>query len=241
LLGKRHGTDARRRSLGLWILSCNQHCSQERHIPLNDPTDLDSIADISSEHKRELSHMIEEQAEAERDFACMRSSSGCFDEPSAVRAPTPPNQLGPSWILPGAAVEVTLEREAGGVTLVRRALNGAALDRWAVLSADRAEHTAPPSLSQPVPVDAGYLAVLSSEAGSVFAALVRFDAQGRLVGAPALTATMDQGIWLGGCTGKTCLIAVAKGRSIVGRVVRVTPDIARPCESQATIKYSDVP
>jgi hypothetical protein len=183
--------------------------------------------------------MIEEQAEAERQFACMQSSSGCHDEPGIAHASVPPNQLGPSWHLPGAAVEVTIERDTEGIALVRRAMNGARLDRWLILSTGRAEHLQPPRLGEPVPLETGYLAVLSSESGSVSAALIRFDAQGRLVGAPVLTATMDQRIWLGSCTKRTCLVAVAKGRSIVGQVLRVAPNTAPPCESQATITYSD--
>ena len=239
LLGKRHTSAARRPSLGLWVLGCSRHCAQVRHIPLNDPIDLEPIGVVRSEQKGQLLRMIEEQARAERHFACIQSSSGCHDEPSIPRAPVPPNQLGPSWKLPRAAVEVTLERETEGVVLVRRGMNGARLDRWLVLSADRAEHLEPPRLGEPVPVEAGYLVVLSSESGSVSAALIRLDVQGRLVGAPVLTATMDQGIWLGSCTNGTCLVAVAKGRSIVGQVLRVTSNTALPCESQATIRYSD--
>ncbi|MBN2193038.1 MAG: hypothetical protein JW751_09500 [Polyangiaceae bacterium] len=164
------------------------------------------------------------------------SSAGCRDGLGVGGAATPAPAVEAGWLLPGGAVRLELERGPGGIALVRRSGEGAPLERWLLLSAERAFHVNAPRLTEPERVAGGYLALLTWDGPAVYGALLRLDGDGRLVGAPVRVATLDQGLWSGGCSADVCLVAVADGTSVFGHVLRLTASEAPPCESQAAVE-----
>jgi len=226
------------RGPGLWVLRCDGRCEQERYTALEDPAALDAVPALEPSQRAELARAIEAEHQAERRERCQRSSVGCREELGVGVAATqaPPAEAG--WLLSGGAVRLELERGPRGVDLVRRSGEGALLDRWLLLSAERASHVNAPRLTEPERVAGGYLALLTWEGPAVYGALLRFDGDGRLVGAPVRVATLDQGLWSGGCSADACLVAVADGTSVFGHVLRLTASEAPPCESQAAVESS---
>jgi hypothetical protein len=224
-------------AFGLWILGGQGDIRQQHYVGLPSTADLERVSELAEQHRAVLSRELELEMARRAREACMMSSVGCEDEGRGAPAPRPPEELGPSWPLPGCGVRVQLERAPGGISLVRRTEAGAPLERWLLLSHERAEYIGPPRLTEPTQVPGGYLALLVADNASIHAALVRLDEQGKLLGAPVRVATLDQGVWLGGCSDRTCLVAVAHGSQIVGRVVRLVETSASPCESQAAVVY----
>ncbi len=236
LLGRTRCRTQPCRGLGLWLLRCDGRCEQERYAALDAPAALDAVPALQTRQRAELARAIDAEREAERRERCRRSSAGCRDElgVGGAAAPTPPAELG--WLLPGGAVRLELERGPRGIALVRRSGEGAALERWLLLSAERAFHVNAPRLTEPERVAGGYLALLTWDGPAVYGALLRLDGDGRLVGAPVRVATLDQGLWSGGCSAEACLVAVADGTSVFGHVLRLTETQAAPCESQAAVE-----
>ena len=222
--------------LGLWLLRCDGRCEQERYAALDAPAALDAVPALEPRQRTELARAIEAEREAERRERCRRSSVGCRDELTVggAAAPAPPAEAG--WLLPGGAVRLELERGPGGIALTRRSGEGVLLDRWLLLSAERALHVNAPRLAEPERIEDGYLALLTWDGPAVYGAVLRLDGEGRLLGAPVRAATLAQGLWFGGCSADACLVAVADGTSVFGHVLRLTASEAPPCESQEAVE-----
>ncbi len=236
LLGRTRCRTEPCRGLGLWLLRCDGRCEQERYTTLDASAALDAVPSLKPPQRAELARAIEAEREAERRERCQRSSAGCRDELGVrgAAAPAPPAE--PGWLLPGGAVRLELERGPRGIALVRRSGEGAALERWLLLSPERAFHVNAPRLTEPERVAGGYLALMTWDGPAVYGALLRLDGDGRLVGAPVRVATLAQGLWSGGCSAEACLVAVADGTSTYGHVLRLTESQAAPCESQAAVE-----
>jgi hypothetical protein len=237
LLGKPTCDGKRCPPYGLWILNCERQCRQEHYLELRDAAELERIGTLGQQQRTVLTRELGLEAERRDHEVCVRSSVGCRDHGPPRAAPRPSKQLGPSWGLPNAGVRLGLEREVRGICLVRRTNQGVLLERWLLLSAERAEHMHPPHLTEPTRVSGGYLAFVISDGPGKHAALVRLDADGRLLGAPVRMATLESDVWSGGCADRSCLIAVSDGRTIAARVVRLTETTALPCESQSPVVY----
>ncbi len=236
LLGRTRCRTSPCRGLGLWLLRCDGRCEQERYAAVDDPAALDAVSALEPSQRAELARALGAEFEAARRERCRRSSAGCRDELGVGGAATPAPPAEAGWLLPGGAVRLELERGPRGIALVRRSGEGATLERWLLLSAERASHVNAPRLTEPERVAGGYLALLTWEGPAVYGALLRLDGDGRLVGAPVRVATLDQGLWSGGCSADACLVAVADGTSVFGHVLRLTASQSPPCESQAAVE-----
>ncbi|MBN1606023.1 MAG: hypothetical protein JW940_05290 [Polyangiaceae bacterium] len=236
LLGRAPCTSRPCRRVGLWVLGCAGSCSQEQYAAFDDATDLGQVPELGSEQKVQLARAVQAEADRERRLSCMRSSAGCHDQPLVEGSAEPSQRAEAGWPLPGGTVRLELELGARGTFLMRQAAGGAEIDRWLLLSNERAHYLNAPQLTEPSRVAGGYLSLLVWDSPGVYGALVRTDPEGKLVGAPVRIATLERGIWAGGCAGDVCLIAISDGRSIVGRVLRLPESTARPCEAQEAVE-----
>ncbi len=236
ILGRTQRLGAEALDWSLWRIQCQGSCRTLGHVRFRSAYEVDTIPDLLPTMRQEIVETVTTHEREERRKWCKRSSAGCRGKLSNQEL-APGQRPSTDGTLPHDT-HLRIARENGdhGIFLIRTK-SDREIDRQLLVSRERSQPLGTVALLNLQPVGPGYVALLRTSQPAVFGALIRFDAEGTLIGAPVLTATFAQDVWLSGCADSVCLVATydaAVAESPIARVIGVTGVAPPPCESQTS-------